>query len=109
MTDTSYTPIKIEGRLDTARVGEIETPFYARTGAAKGPNDKVLIDMREVDFISSLGIRMLITAGKMLAQRKVSMGIVAPSSEAVMEALEVAGLTDVFRFFGSEEQARTAL
>lgn len=108
MTDSSYKTIKIEGRLDSARVGQIETPFYAQIGAAKTPADKVLIDMRGVDFIASLGIRMLVTAGKTLSQRKVGMGILAPASGAVMEALELAGLTSVFRLFESEEQARGA-
>lgn len=109
MTDTSLKPIKLSGRLDTTRVGEIETPFYAQIGAAKTPADKVLIDMKEVEFISSLGIRMLVTAAKTLSQRKVSMGILAPASNNVKEALDLAGLTDIFRLFDSEEAAYAAL
>ena len=66
----AYTPIKLTGRLDTTRVGEIETEFYANIGAVK-EGEAVLIDLRDVDFVSSLGIRMLITAGKLLLRRKV--------------------------------------
>jgi anti-sigma B factor antagonist len=109
MADTPFKSIKIDGRLDTTRVGQVETPFFAQIGGAKGPSDKVLIDMSGVDFISSLGIRMLIVAGKTLSQRKVPMGILAPSSDSVMEAMRVAGLPDVFRFFPSEEAARRGL
>ena len=49
---------------------------------------------------------MLITAGKLLDRRKVVFGIVAPRSQAVREALEVAGVTELFTFFESEAAAR---
>lgn len=101
-------PIKLTGRLDSTRVGEIETGFYANVGAAGNAGGRVVIDMREVDFISSLGIRMLITAGKLLARRKIDVGVISPASDAVKEALAIAGLTDLFRFFDSEEAARAA-
>ena len=101
----AYTPIKLTGRLDTSRVGEIETEFYANIGAVK-EGEVVLIDLRDVDFVSSLGIRMLITAGKLLLRRKAKLSIVAPQSESVREALQVAGVTELFDFFESEEAAR---
>ena len=100
--------IKLAGRLDTARVGEIETQFYANLGSIQGEGNAVVIDLKEVDFISSLGVRMLVTAGKMLARRKVSIAIVSPASETAREALKLAGVADVFRFFDSEEAARAA-
>jgi anti-sigma B factor antagonist len=100
-------PIKLKGRLDSARVSEIETGFYANVGAA-GNDGRVIVDMREVDFISSLGIRMLITAGKLLARRNIAVGVVSPASESVKKALDIAGLTDLFRFYDSEETARSA-
>ena len=103
---TAYIPIRLVGRLDTTRVGEIETGFYANVGAVKDEGEVVLIDLSEVDFISSLGIRMLITAGKLLGRRNIDLSIVAPQSEAVREALEVAGVTELFTFFESEEAAR---
>ena len=101
----AYTPIKLTGRLDTTRVGEIETEFYANVGAVK-EGEVVLIDLRDVDFVSSLGIRMLITAGKLLLRRKAELSIVAPQSASVREALQVAGVTELFDFFESEEAAR---
>ena len=62
--------------------------------------------MHDVDFISSLGIRMLITAGKLLARRKVDVRLVSPASDGVKEALDVAELTDLFRFFDSAGSSR---
>jgi anti-anti-sigma factor len=109
MTEMSrYKSIKLAGRLDTTRVGEIETGFYAQIGALKNKDEIVLIDLSEVSFLSSLGIRLLVTAGKTFSQRGLQFGIVEPKSADVMEALEISGLTGLFRFFGSEEEARAA-
>jgi phosphate:Na+ symporter len=104
----SPSQIKLAGRLDTSRVGEIETGFYANVGAIPDGGETVVIDLGEVDFISSLGIRMLVTAGKLLARRRHKVAIVAPRSEPVREALQVAGLADIFAFFDSEAAARAA-
>lgn len=110
MTDASpVTPIKLAGRIDTARVGEIETRFYAEVGAIKGKDNVALIDLKDVEFLSSLGIRLLVTAGKTFAQRQVRFGVIAPASPDVMEALEISGLPGLFRFFVSEDEARAAL
>ena len=99
-------PIKLAGRLDTSRVGEIETELYAKVGAIRDEGEVVLFDLTAVDFISSLGIRMLMTAGKLLSRRKIAIAVVSPTSEAVRQSLEVAGLSDIFPFFESEAAAR---
>lgn len=109
MTDaSSVKPIKLAGRLDTARVGEIETRFYAEIGAIKNRGDVALIDLRDVEFLSSLGIRLLVTAGKTFSQRGVNFGLIAPAAPEVMEALEISGLPGLFRFFVNEDEARAA-
>lgn len=101
--------IPLAGRLDTSRVGEIETAFYAHVGAAKGKDDVVVIDLAELQFVSSLGLRMLLMAGKMLAQREASVGMVSPVSENVVETLKISGLAELFRFFPSADAALGAL
>ncbi len=78
-------------------------------GAVKKAGDVALLDLSGVDFLSSLGIRLLVTAGKMLHQRQVKLGIIAPGSADVLHALETSGLTQIFSFFDSEEAARAAL
>lgn len=110
MTDSAaFHSIKLSGRLDTSRVGELETRFYAEVGGIKKAGDVALLDLSAVEFLSSLGIRLLVTAGKMLTQRHVKLGVIAPGSEDVLHALETSGLTQIFRFFDSEDAARAAL
>jgi len=106
MDDSQFKIVKLEGRLDTARLGEIEHQFNARIGVIKDPAVKVIIDLKDVTFIASLGIRMLITAGKILDRRQVPLAIIAPSSESVMDAIKISGLTEIFRFADSEAAAQ---
>lgn len=107
MTDAAQLKsIKLAGRLDTARIGEIETGFYAEVGFIKDKSDIAIIDLSDVSFLSSLGIRLLVTAGKTFSQRQLRFGVVASKSPDVMEALDISGITGLFRFFDSEEEAR---
>jgi|GEM_PF-1560256 len=107
MTDAAqFKSIKLTGRLDTTRVGEIETGFYAEVGFIKDPSVVALIDLGEVTFLSSLGIRLLVTAGKTFQQRQIRFGLIAPQSSEVTEALEISGITGLFRIFENEEEAR---
>ncbi|MGV8998116.1 MAG: STAS domain-containing protein [Parvibaculaceae bacterium] len=108
MTDAAQLKsIKLAGRLDTARVGEVETGFYAEVGFIKDPSAVALIDLTDVTFLSSLGIRLLVTAGKTFTQRQIRFGLIASQSEDVMEALEISGITGLFRIFKNEEEARS--
>lgn len=100
--------VSLSGRLDTTRVREVETGFYAQIGAAKS-GDVVIVDLSAIEFVSSLGLRMLLTAAKTLAQRKASVGMVSPASAMVLETLKISGLINLFRFFPSEQAARAAL
>ena len=52
---TNYCYDRLVGRLDTARVGEIETGFYANIGAVQGEGEAVPIDLGEVDFTPPSG------------------------------------------------------
>jgi anti-anti-sigma factor len=100
--------LKLAGRLDTARVGTIETEFYARAGAVKD-GAVALIDMRDVDFLSSLGIRLILSSAKLLGRRNVRVGIINSRSANVVEALTVAGIAEIIPGYDSEEAAVAGL
>jgi anti-anti-sigma factor len=100
--------LKLTGRLDTARVGAVETEFYAKAGAIK-EGSTALIDMREVEFLASLGIRMILSTAKLLARRKVKVGIINACSQNVVEALTVSGISEIIPSFDSEDAAVAGL
>lgn len=58
--------IALAGRLDTPGVDSVETRFNA---AAVAAGRDALVDLAGVSFVSSMGVRMLITAARMLQQR----------------------------------------
>lgn len=105
----SLKSIKLAGRLDTARVGEIEAEFYTEVGTIKAETELVVVDLSEVVFLSSLGIRLLVTTGKTFMQRGLRFGLITPNSSDVMEALEISGLKGLFLFFADENEALAAL
>ena len=58
--------VKLSGRLDTPGVDRIEARFNAFT-VARGRD--CVVDLQDLDLITSMGIRMLVTAAKSLAVR----------------------------------------
>jgi anti-sigma B factor antagonist len=55
------THLVLRGRLDTAGVGEIELRFTSHTVPRAKP---LLLDISDVTFVASLGLRMLLTIAK---------------------------------------------
>jgi anti-anti-sigma factor len=93
--------VALNGRLDTAGVDRIETRF----GAAIVPAGKpTVVDLSEVSFLASMGIRMLIATTRSLSRkgRKLALYNATP---AVREVIETAALTDIIPLAGSEVEA----
>jgi|SRR5688572_7768054 len=58
--------LKLSGRLDTPAVDRVEARFNALT-VARGR--ATVLDLSDLELITSMGIRMLVTAAKSLATR----------------------------------------
>lgn len=56
--------VALSGRLDADGLAEVEEDFAAAVG--EGPD--VIVDLAEVPFLASMGIRMLVTASKQQEQ-----------------------------------------
>jgi len=70
----TLTRLSLKGRLDTAGVDRIET----RLNAALARDRNGVVDLSAVTFLASMGIRMLITAAKMLSRRGHRLVLIAP-------------------------------
>ncbi len=79
----------LSGRLDTSTAPELEEEV--KTGL-EGTEDLVF-DLTELDYISSAGLRVLLSALKKM-QKRGSMKITNPN-ESVMEIFEVTGFSDI--------------
>lgn len=77
-----------EGRLDTNTAPELESFFNANIGDA----DALVIDCEKLEYVSSAGLRVLLSAQKKM---KNSMKLINVC-ESVMEVFEITGFVDVF-------------
>ena len=69
------TYLALRGRLDTTGVDEVELKFSSHTVPRGKP---LLLDMSEVTFLSSLGMRMLLTVAKALDRRGAKTVLLSP-------------------------------
>lgn len=100
--------IKIAGRLDILGTGEIEGKFAALAATERHP---VIVDLTEVSFLASIGIRAIITNAKAQLQRGGKMVLFVGENAAVAKTLELTGidaLVPTFKTIGEAEQAALA-
>ena len=97
--------IGLRGRLDLKGTGEIELRFTSL--AATDAND-VVIDMSGVDFIASLGMRLLVTCAKAKAARGGRM-IMFGLQPMVRKTLEIAGIDSIIPIFADAQSAIASL
>jgi len=97
--------IKLIGRLDILGAGEIETKF---TGYCAGEGVRVLVDLSEVDYLASIGIRLLTLNAKSLATRRGRMVLLKPNAD-VKNVLELTGIPAIIPMYNGFESAETVL
>jgi len=97
----TFKSLSLIGRLDTRGVDQIEIKFNAIIGN-KAKN--VLLDFSEVTFLSSMGIRMLITAAR-ISQRNGGKLVILSPQELVHEAIQNASLDELTPVVNSREEA----
>ena len=81
--------IALEGRLDTTTAPQLESELST---ALDGVED-LIFDMTELEYISSAGLRVLLSAQKRM-NRQGSM-VVRHASADIMEIFDVTGFTDI--------------
>ena len=83
------TIIKVDGRLDTTTAPELEKAINGEGAALKN----LVLDFKGVDYISSAGLRVILTAQKkMNVQGHMELNNV---SEAVMDIFEMTGFAEI--------------
>jgi anti-anti-sigma factor len=96
--------VALVGRLDIQGAEAVAMPLATLSGAKQN----ILIDMSQVTFLASIGIRHLVSATKALSRRGGQL-ILIGSPDTVREVLTTAGLASMIRMVGSEPEARAML
>lgn len=97
--------IKIIGSLDIMGVGVIETKF---AGYCAGQSPRVLVDLSNVEFLASIGIRLLVLNAKAIYSRGGRMVLLHPTPE-VRSVLEITGIPAIIPIYDGLESAETVL
>jgi anti-sigma B factor antagonist len=97
--------VTLRGRLDAPGVMQIEPGFVT----ALVPNGRnAIVDLSQVEFIASLGIRMFLTTARGLGMRQSKLVLFGPQ-EAVREILDEVSLDTLIAIVNDEAAALAAL
>ena len=94
----------LDGRLDITGAGIIDLQFSAIAGSHRG----VLVDLTNVSFLASIGIRTLLLGAKAVQRRGGTFVLLNPADE-VEKVLEVTGVTDLMPVFHDNDAALAAV
>ncbi len=81
--------VTLTGRLDTTTAPELESALENELDGVK----ELVFEIRDLDYISSAGLRVLLSAQKTMNQQG-SM-VVRNAQEPIREIFEVTGFTDI--------------
>ena len=103
--DHSTRLIKLSGTLDIYGVGDVEVDFVR---LCTGDNVCVLVDLSKVDYISSIGIPLLINSAKSLARQGGKMALLHPN-KSVENVLELTGIPLIIPIYENVQAAVSEL
>ena len=93
------------GRLDTPGVDRVETRFVAQLVPS---GNSAIIDLSGVDFVSSMGIRMLVSTARNLRVRHGQL-VLYGTQKPVLQVFEVVSLRQLMSICDTEAEALAAV
>ncbi len=87
--NTTELTIALVGRLDTTTAPQLEAELKASLDGV----DSLIMDFAELDYISSAGLRVLLSAQKVMIKQGTM--VVRHVNETILEVFEVTGFMDV--------------
>lgn len=103
--DNNIRLIKLSGKLDIVGTGQIETKFAGYCG---GENARVVVDLSDVEFLASIGIRLLTLTAKSMSSRGGKMVLLNPNPD-VYHVLDVTGIPSIIPVYSQFESAEAVL
>ncbi len=92
---------EITGRIDSTNATELGAALNEVIDAGQ---TQLVLDLSNVEYMSSAGLRELVSALKKVKKGTGDMRLAAPS-ERVMEVLELAGLDTIFSIYDTQVEA----
>ena len=92
----------LEGKLDSNASGDI---YDDMVGLAQ-ENEKIVINLSNLEYISSAGLRILLLVAKLNRSRhRMGAVLICNPNEFVREVLDISGFHSLIHIFESEQEA----
>jgi anti-sigma B factor antagonist len=88
--------VKVTGRVDSATAPQLSSVLEALADAGR---HRVVLDMTNLEFISSAGLRVLVNMQKTNKRNNRGEVVLACVPKNIYNALDLAGFTILFKFF----------
>ena len=95
------TVMAVNGRVDSATAPDLESALKA---LVESDTTKIVLNLHEVEYMSSTGLRAMVSTLKTLKRNDGDLRLCTPSPR-VEEVLRLAGLTSIFQIYSSQEDA----
>jgi len=99
--DNHLVKVTFSGRLDTPGVDQVETRFIASVVPA---GHSAIVDLSQVEFITSMGIRMFVSAARSLMPRKARL-VLFGAREQVAQVFDAVALHKIIPVCADEAEA----
>lgn len=93
--------LEIAGRLDTTNYSELDEIF---TDYISKNEIKIIVDCKNMDYISSSGLRVFLTALKKINVAKGKF-FLCGLQDTIQEIFKISGFTSIFKIFDNQEEA----
>ena len=103
--DSGTNRVTLSGRLDAVGAEAIDLRFTSTVGSVA---KNALVDLTEVSFVASLGLRMFISVARVLQRRGAQMILFGAQSQ-VMEVFNTIALDQMIPIVATEAEARSRL
>ncbi len=96
--------IQIEGRLDTTNFSQLENKIM---GHVDSGNLNILVDCRDMDYVSSSGLRIFLISLKKITSLN-GQFVLCDLQESIREIFEISGFSSIFKIYGNQGKALDA-
>lgn len=100
-TANAVTLVEVNGRVDSMNANQFRAGLIDQINNG---NVQLVLDLSNVDYMSSAGLREIIATLKKAKKEKGDLRLVQPSKR-VLDVLEMAGLQTIFRIYATQDEA----
>jgi anti-sigma B factor antagonist len=94
--------VAVKGRIDSSTAPQLSEALEGITGDGRY---KIVLDMSDLEYMSSAGFRALLTSQRVCKRYNRGEIVLAVVPERVQDALELAGFTELFKTYDDTVEA----